>query len=222
MKILIVSAHPDDETFGCAGTLLAHRAAGDDLYWLIVTKATEPRWSKEAIATAEKEVEAVAKALGVKEHRWSGLPATSLDSRPMDDVIQPLREMVERVKPAIVYTVHHGDVHGDHRAVFHAVNVVLKAFYMKSHGVRRLLSFECLSSTDAAPPLTSQAFLPNVYRDITPYLEGKIALLKLYESQLQGETLPRSASAVRALARYRGATVGVEFAEAFMLIREVL
>jgi hypothetical protein len=43
----------------------------------------------------------------------------------------------------------------------------------------------------------------------------------IYQTELQPEPLPRSPSAIRALARYRGATVGVEYVEAFMLIREV-
>ncbi|HHA19586.1 MAG TPA: PIG-L family deacetylase, partial [Methylophaga sp.] len=38
MRILTISAHPDDETLGCGGTLLKHQASGDSVYWLIVTQ----------------------------------------------------------------------------------------------------------------------------------------------------------------------------------------
>jgi LmbE family N-acetylglucosaminyl deacetylase len=105
--------------------------------------------------------------------------------------------------------------------VFRAVTVLLKPFHMKKYSVRRLLCFECLSSTDAAPPDAGSAFLPNVFSDITPHIDRKIEILNAYGTEAQPEPLPRTPSAVRALARYRGATIGVEYAEAFMLIREI-
>ncbi len=38
MKILVIAPHPDDETLGCGGTLLRHKAEGDEIHWLIMTK----------------------------------------------------------------------------------------------------------------------------------------------------------------------------------------
>ena len=36
-KVLCVAVHPDDETLGCGGTLLKHKANGDEIYWLLLT-----------------------------------------------------------------------------------------------------------------------------------------------------------------------------------------
>ena len=36
-NILVVAVHPDDETLGCGGTLLKHKANGDKIHWLICT-----------------------------------------------------------------------------------------------------------------------------------------------------------------------------------------
>src|SRR5688500_8171114 len=47
MNVLAICAHPDDETLGCGGTLLKHRAAGDELFWIIATVCHEPQWSAE-------------------------------------------------------------------------------------------------------------------------------------------------------------------------------
>jgi hypothetical protein len=89
-------------------------------------------------------------------------------------------------------------------------------------GVRRVLAFETLSSTDAAVQDLRHAFLPTVYSDITGYLEEKCDVLEHYCSELQDPWQPRTRSAVTALARLRGASVGVEHAEAFMLLRELV
>ncbi len=45
MRVLAISAHPDDETLGCGGTLLKHKAAGDELFWFIATVCHEPQWN---------------------------------------------------------------------------------------------------------------------------------------------------------------------------------
>jgi LmbE family N-acetylglucosaminyl deacetylase len=93
---------------------------------------------------------------------------------------------------------------------------------MIKRGVKRVLCYETLSSTDAAPQRGERVFMPNVYSDITPYLERKIEIMGLYASEIHAEPMPRSPSAIRALARFRGSTVSAEYAEAFTMIREVM
>ena len=65
-----------------------------------------------------------------------------------------------------------------------------------------------------------KTYLPNVYSDITDYINEKIEIMKIYESELQIPPLPRSLDNIASLARFRGASCGVEYAEAFMLVRE--
>lgn len=220
-RILAIAVHPDDETLGCGGTLLKHAARGDELHWLIVTQAHEPQWPADLIARKAAEVEKVAAAYGIRQFYKLGFPTTQLDTTPQADLINAIRGVVDQVRPETVYLVNRSDVHTDHHAVFLAAMSVLKAFYMGKFGVRRVLAYETLSSTEAAPPLPERVFIPTVYSDITPYIERKIAIMGLFESEAQPELSPRGGSAIRALARYRGATVGLEYAEAFMLIREI-
>lgn len=222
MKVLTISAHPDDETLGCGGTLLAHGANGDELFWLIVTQAHEPQWSADVIRRKAAEVQKVAAAYGIVRTVKLGMPTVRLDTVPQAELMDAIRGAITEVRPEVVYLVHDGDVHTDHHTAFQATLGVLKAFYMRELGVRAILSYETLSSTEAAPPQSSRSFGPTVYRDITSYLETKIEIMRLYVSEAQPDPLPRGPSAIRALARYRGATIGVEYAEAFMLIREIL
>lgn len=221
MNILCISAHPDDETLGCGGTLLRHRSAGDELHWLVVTQAYAPQWSASVIERKAAEVEAVAGAYGMHSVRRIGFPTVRLDTVPQSDLIDGIRSVIQAARPQIVYLIHDGDVHTDHHAVFTATFAVLKSFYMHTCGVRRILSYETLSSTEAAPPQPHRYFAPNVYLDITPFMDRKIEIMEMYTTESQADPLPRGQSAIRALGRYRGATIGVEYAEAFVLIREV-
>jgi LmbE family N-acetylglucosaminyl deacetylase len=222
MRALTISVHPDDETLGCGGTLLVHRADGDELFWLIVTQSHEPQWSADVIERKAAEVQNVAAAYGMVRTITLGMPTVRLDTVPQAELMDAIRGAITEVRPEVVYLVHDGDVHTDHHVVFQATLGVLKAFYMRELGVRAILSYETLSSTEAAPPQSSRSFVPTVYRDVTSHLETKIEIMRLYLSEAQPDPLPRGPSAIRALARYRGATIGVEYAEAFMLIREIL
>lgn len=221
-NILVISVHPDDETLGCGGTMLKHRAAGDALYWLVVTAPHAPDYAEQTLALAAAQVAEVAARYNVTRYWRLGLPTTRLDTVPQNELIAGIRNAVELVHPDTVYLVNASDVHTDHHAVFTAALSVLKPFHMAKWGVRRILSYETLSSTDAAPPQYVPPFVPNVFVDITPYLEQKLEIMRAYETEQQADLLPRGSSAIRALARYRGSAIGVEYAEAFMLIREQL
>jgi len=217
--ILVCSAHPDDEALGCGGTILIHRQAGREMVWLIATKSWTPRWDAETVARKEAEVTAVAAYFGFSNVIRLDLPASRLDELPFGEVLDRVGRVINDVAPEQVYTVHAGDVHGDHRVLAEAVWRSLKPF-RGGRAVRRVLSYETLSSTDQAPP-EAPPFRPTVYRDIGAVLDRKIEAMQLYKTELLPSPAARNAEAIRALARIRGAQVGVDYAEAFMLLRDV-
>ena len=221
MQILVIAPHPDDETLGCGGALLKHKSNGDSLSWLVATRGHEPQWSAEVLEQKEREISAVAAAYGFDNTFRLNFPAIKLDKVPIDEIIVAIRDAITDSKPDCVYLNHVGDVHSDHRVLFEAAMSVLKPFYTGKHGVKRVLSYEVFSSTDAAPVNPARAFLPNVFTDITQFVDKKLEIMGMYESELQASPLPRALDSLRALARVRGATIGVEYAEAFMLVREV-
>jgi len=220
MNILVISPHPDDETLGCGGTLLKHQANGDNLFWVIIAMACEPKWPRDIIKRKAIEIEMVTRAYGMKECSRLNFPAAELDKISLSRIIEKLHAVFVQVKPELVYLVHGGDVHTDHKTTFDAVMAVTKPVYMVKYGVKRILCCEIPSETEAAPPQISRAFIPNVFNDVTSYLEKKVEIMGVY--QTENESFPRDPSAIRALARYRGSAIGVDYAEAFMLIRELM
>ncbi len=220
MKVLAVSVHPDDETLGCGGTLLKHSAAGESLHWLIVTSLGEEEHTHEQRVCQEACVQAVREAYPFATLDWLRFPTTRLDTLPLNTIVAAIREVIARVRPQTLFVPNRSDVHSDHRVVFAATAAVMKSFYMQSFGVERILACEVPSETDAAAPLPEHAFLPTVYVDISGTIDRKLEIMSLYGAEMHPEPLPRSGSAIRALARHRGASIGAEYAEAFMLIRE--
>jgi LmbE family N-acetylglucosaminyl deacetylase len=221
MKILVISAHPDDETLGCGGTLLKHHAKGDVLNWLISTQTGSPRWTKKIVQAKAAEVERVTKAYGMRRVYKLGFPSAELELIRKTTLMKEIDSVISAARPNLIYLVHQNDIHTDHQIVFSATMSVLKPIHMARLKVQKVLSYETLSSTEAAPPLPFHGFSPGIFIDITPYMERKIQIMSLYASEAQKDPFPRGPSAIRALARFRGASAGVRYAEAFMLIREL-
>lgn len=221
MKVLVIAVHPDDETLGCGGTLLKHAAQGDELHWLLVTAMAGPAFGPERIAAQAQRVEAVRAAYPFQSLHWLRLPTLTLDTLPLADLVALLREPIAAIRPERVFLPNRGDAHSDHRVVAEAAQAVVKAFYQTSLGVREVLAMEVLSETEAAPPWPERSFLPNVFVDISATFARKQAILELYTEELHPDPLPRGRSAVEALARLRGATIGTDHAEAFQLLRAI-
>jgi LmbE family N-acetylglucosaminyl deacetylase len=222
MDILAIAVHPDDETLGCGGTLLRLADSGARLHWLLLTSAYQPEYTAEEIAQQDRQVAAVKAAYPFASLLWLKLPSTRLEMVPVNQLVIAIRQVVEQIRPEVVFVPNRSDAHSDHRAAHEAISAVCKPFYLSSLGIRRVLACEILSETDAMAPLPENAFLPNVFVDVGKTLPRKLEIMRLYESELQTEPLPRSLSSISALARHRGATVGIEHAEAFMLLRELV
>jgi LmbE family N-acetylglucosaminyl deacetylase len=135
----------------------------------------------------------------------------------MGELIAKVSKVFQIFQPEEVFIPHQGDVHSDHRITFEAVSACSKWFRYPS--VKRVLAYETLSETEFSLD-SSKAFQPNVFVDISQHLEQKLALLRIYASEIGEFPYPRSEVAVRALAQFRGSSSGFESAEGFELLLE--
>ena len=87
--------------------------------------------------------------------------------------------------------------------------------------VKKVLAYETLSETEWNTPSVNNAFMPNFWVDISGELDGKLKAMECYRSQLHAFPHPRSLRAIKALAEYRGSTIGAQAAEAFILVRGI-
>jgi LmbE family N-acetylglucosaminyl deacetylase len=216
MRILVIAPHSDDEILGCGGTIVNHVMRGDVVYSCIVTKAYEPEWTKEQIEEREWEINKVVKILGITEVFRLGLPTVKLDTIPQKTLNDLLFDVIQSVQPDTLYIPHQGDINKDHQLVFESAMVAVRPI---TKVPARVLSYEVLSSTEW---YNQTAFNPNVYVDISKTLEVKIKAMEQYKHGLKQPPHPRSIKGIISLATLRGFTIGVEAAEAFSLVREII
>lgn len=218
-NVLIVAPHPDDEILGCGGVIYKHKNNGDQIHWLIVTHIFEEQgFSKERISTREKEIYEVANKIEFNSVNHLKFPTAQLDTIPTENIISSIGKVVKETNAQIVYVPYRGDIHSDHHIVFDATVACTKWFRYPT--VEKVLVYETLSETDFVIDPDTNGFRPNVFVDISEFLEKKIENMNIYKSEIAPHPFPRSEQAIRALATLRGAAAGVRAAEAFMLVKE--
>lgn len=226
-SVLVVAAHPDDEVLGCGGTLARLADEGHQVHILLMADGETARLAEPAQGEAAAKIsarsgafEAACKILGCASVQALAMPDNRMDTVALLDVVKPIEAFIAGHRPSIVLTHHSGDVNVDHRITHDAVLAACRP--QPGHPVRQLLFFEVASSTEWRPPGSALAFAPNWFVDISSTLPRKLAALQAYATELRPFPHPRSIQGLEALARWRGATVGVAAAEGFVLGRHIV
>ena len=218
MHILIFAPHRDDEIIGVGGTILKRKAAGDTVSVCLVT-AREGEVLPDVTMRIHREMQACHAFCGV-DH-YFGLPfgANLMETYSRKERNAAFLEVLKKTQPDEVYVPHWGDMQLDHRITTETAMVALRPKY--GNNVKRIYAYETLSETGLNTPTAENAFIPNVYVDISEFLDKKLEAMRFYQSQLHPFPDLRSEESIEALAKFRGATVNVKAAEAFMLVREI-
>lgn len=228
-NILVIAAHPDDEVLGMGGTIAKKAMSGHNIFVVILATGIAARYSNPnkqkykieiEINNLRKEAEKSASILKIAKMYFLDLPDNRLDTIPKMDITFKLKGIIGIVKPQIVYIHHFGDYNWDHRIAF---DVSLMACRSNFGDVfpKQIYSYEVLSSTERSFQNNLNVFTPNVFEDIKDTIKLKKKALQCYTTELRRYPHPRSPEALEYLARKRGNEVGLEFAEAFQLIRKV-
>ena len=222
--VMVIAAHPDDETLGCGGTI-AGLSEYDALIICILGEGVTSRYAsreeapKSAITLLENQAKAAGQILGASSLIFGGLPDNRFDSVPLLDITKIIEGWIAEYDPDVVYTHCAGDVNVDHCITYRSVLVATRP--TSNCQVRELYSFEVPSSTEWAFQTVSPSFHPNTFVDITKTIDRKIRALEAYESEIRTFPHPRSPEILMSAANRWGSVISVEYAEAFQLIRSV-
>jgi LmbE family N-acetylglucosaminyl deacetylase len=225
--VLVVAAHPDDEILGCGGAMARHVQAGDQVSVAILAEGVTSRDSQRDRERRREELSTLGEAarrangiFGVTDVEMHDFPDNRMDTVARLDIVKHIESLIERTRANILYTHHVGDVNIDHRCIHEAVVTACRPM-PGNHRVDTLLFFEIASSTEWQTPGSAPPFIPNWYLDITETLQLKKQALDAYESEMHPWPHARSIEALTHLAHWRGANIGVDAAEAFMLGRRI-
>lgn len=219
-NILIVAPHADDEILGCGGVIYRKIKEGNNVSILIVTRGTPKLYSEERVLNVRKEAKESHKILGVNKTLFLDFHAPELDVTSSAEIARAISEVIISNKIDEMYIPHRGDIHSDHTVVANACFVAARP--VNNCTVKAIYAYETLSETEWAPPFGDDAFIPTHFVDITDYFDFKLKAMECFKSQIKKFPNPRSLECIEALSKFRGATVGVNRAEAFMVIRTII
>ncbi len=216
--ILVVAAHPDDEVLGCGGTIARHAAEGDTVHVVFIADGEGARAGAAANAALAREKAAITalSILGAATPIFLGFEDNPLDAYRLLDIVRSVESVIAEVAPDVVYTHHCGDLNIDHELTHRAVLTACRP--VPGSPAREIYSFEVVSSTEWNST-RGRDFIPQLYVDVTAYMPTKRLALEAYCEEMRPVPHARSIENVAALATFRGASVGVGAAEAFMVMR---
>ncbi len=195
--VLAVGAHPDDVEIGIGGLLAAHRAAGDSVVILTLSRGDRGGSAEDR----QHESLAAAELIGARLF-LEDLDDTKISGA--DPTVTIIERIVAEVTPTVVYTHSQHDWHQDHRAVHQAASVA----------TRRVPTFACFQS-----PSATVDFHPNRFVPIDRFTDTKLALLACFatQSRIRNYLEPNF---VLATARYWSRFGGGESCEPLEVIRD--
>lgn len=214
-RVLVIAAHPDDELLGCGGTVALHAENGDEVTSVIVCEGESLRYGEDGVGQKDH-IQAAGQVLGVKEVRTLKFPDQKLDTFTLTDIITPLEQVVEDVRPDVVYTQYGGDINRDHELLFKAMLVATRP--MEEY-IEAIFAFDTASSTEWAYPRT---FVPDTWVDISTTVQKKLDAMACYESEVRDYPHPRSLQALSNRSAAWGNQCCLGHAEVYMTIRRTL
>jgi len=247
--ILVLAIHPDDETLGAGGTILRHKAEGQRIHWLIMTSMyypeqggrpvtinhkgniqllpegyrlpeNAPLFNEKLVEQRAQEILSVAQQYNFDSITELFVPTATVSDQDEICLITKISKEVERLRPNTVYLPFYGDIHGDHRAAFPTLYSCVKSF--RYPFIKNVYMMETISETEYAMPGPGFQFTPNRFVCIDEWFDNKIFICKIFASEMSMHPMPRSEECIRAQALLHGSFVQCRYAEAFMIVREIV
>jgi len=212
LKILIISAHPDDEVLGMGGTIKKLTEQKHKIHLCVVSEGASAQYSdKNMIKKRQNACKKAGKLLGISSFDFFNFPDAKLDLVPQLEINLKLEKIIKEFKPKIVYTTPFHDLSKDHQKVFESSLVASRPHHSS---VKKILTYEI-------PGFVKTPFSPNVYENITDFFNHKLKALKEYESEIEDFPHPRSLESIENLCIQRGIEAGCKKAESFYIVRSI-
>ena len=225
-RVLIIAAHPDDETLGCSGLILKLIKKKIKISILILGEGVSARFetgledSPRSIIDRKKRNLSFYKSmkfLKIKDYEMHNHHCTKFDKYPISNFVKISEKKINYFKPTTIITHNPFDTNIDHGITYEAVNIATRPSINLS--VKTVISFEVPCSTHLS---IKNNFKPNLFIDISNEIISKLKCVSLYRSEIRKYPFPRSYEGIKTLSKMRGMQSGCNFAEAFHIERKIV
>lgn len=213
-NILILAAHPDDETLGCGATIAKLASEGHNIHLMTFTDGVNSR-DENGAQNRNNRLKSITSTLGINSFNHANFPDNQLDVIPLLSVCKYIEHNTPFI-PDIIFTHHPGCLNIDHNIIYRATLTVFRPQFGYK---QKILSYFVPSSTDYNP---KNNFNGNIYYDVENFISNKIKALEFYDEEMRSYPHTRSYENIKNLMKVWGSEVGINYAEKFELIREII
>ena len=219
-NVLVFAPHSDDDILGCGGTMSRIVKAGGNVHVVVVTVGDVLFYhsnQKVMAQTREQEFHEALASIGVSDGRIMYHDHEQrLDMVPTVELVTQMDDIIREVRPTAVL-IPYPSFHQDHKAVFNACFAALRPTNDTGH-IKMVAMYEYPFIVWDTVPVDGA----RLHIDITNELEDKVHAMSLHQSQVRPEKHLISLETIRVWAQRRGIEVGVDYAEAFKVLRMVV
>ncbi len=214
-RILVVAAHPDDETLGTGASIARFAREGHEVSVLCLSRG--PLSRKGVTFTdlyeTEKHCRSALSVLGATLLDSGTFTDNEFDKHSLLEIVRFVESAIDGFKPDTIFTHSQHCLNVDHRITAQAVLTATRPSNRTG-----IYAFEIPSSTEWA---LSQfgSFKPNYFVEISDTLQAKLDAMSCYKSEIREYPHPRSLEGIEALAKVRGMQAGFKYGEAFETVR---
>ncbi len=195
-SILVISAHPDDETLFAGGTLAMWAQTGNDVYILETTRGEGGEVGEPPLTThenlgafREQEVRLAAEALGARDIYFLPFIDPNMEingiarqiSEPLAVFVEAIGDYIQQIQPEVVVT--HGSNgeygHPQHIYTHHATRQALA----NGAGRTALLSWSAWYQSPERQRVLNRNDRADFFYDIRPWLDAKVAAALCHKTQ---------------------------------------
>lgn len=227
-RIMIVVAHPDDELLGLGATMnMLIQKYNIKTHLIILGEGITSRsdirdsklWEQELILHKQN-IQNAREAIGYHGVSVYDFPDNRFDSVALLDIVKIIEKEKSFFEPEVIFTHHGGDLNIDHQRTFEAVMTSSRP--MSDEKVKTIVTFETMSGTEWRASSDPRHFIPNMFVEVkVENIQAKIKAMESYEFEKRLYPHPRSPEALKITAQRWGIANGVDYAEAFCLIRNI-
>lgn len=192
--ILLVFAHPDDESMGFAGTILKYTQQGVPVDLICATRGEKGARldvpaDMDTGTAREAELRAAAAITGIRNIYLLGYIDGEMDTADGDEIVSKVAEIMRQVQPEIVITFGPDGItgHGDHVAIGKAATSAFERLTLQDSGPRKLyyatIPEGIVPNADELGVTTRPDDEVTTAIDISDYFDMKIQAIAAHRSQ---------------------------------------
>ncbi len=193
-SILLVFAHPDDESFGVSGTVKKYTQQGLPVDLICATRGEigarlDVPENIDTGTAREAELRTAAAIIGIRDIYFLGYIDGDLDKADTEQVIDKIANIMRLVEPEIVITFGPDGIsgHSDHVAVGKAATEAFKRLSAEGTGPRKLyyvtIAKSAVPNADDFGVATRPDEEVTISCDISEFLDFKIQAIAAHRSQ---------------------------------------